>query len=783
MREQAGESASQQTVFRATRVRELTEGQDAFGHRDYASAISEVLVEAESPFTLGLFGPWGVGKTIIINEARRLIGDKCASVVFDAWRYDGDALRRHFLRDVAQQLKAQGDLEDSYHPEKELKDLDVSRSEPTVGKIRIATNQLIIGVVGLALIGFVALGLWLADDLKHALGGLITVAAAGLVALAVAALSPFARIIEVTQATEVQQRVVDPERFTEKFEDLLSAVKKSRLVVAIDNLDRCSPRRVTELLETLNTYLEPASVAGSERSERLRKRRNGTDKPDAVFAVAADDAALKRHIESQEIEASAGALDDVRSDVGRYADEYLRKIFTVTIPIKPALGPDLRAYVDTELKILVEKRGIEPEDRNRLVEVITEGLRRNPRRVTQFIRNLELRLRLLDERHRGERIVEKLTGSEHIPLVAKLLVLEEEWLKAYREIERDSSRLALWHQQQQDATTDLPDFDGLDFSTETEQSRQGFVSFLAATRTITSTRLPAFLSLKQSRQEIKLPRFSDFETALTSGQPDLLREVTEAAEAEQLQGYANELLPILKAQLPRYRATGRVVLETALADPVLSEKTQAQLAEMLRWAVGRDEPFRVELAQANPDVVLGASAWLPNDKDFNQVVKLFVAGLPVSAVTGLPAARVDESNLRLVRDALKTEEMLSAGLSALGVLRWNPKAVSPEVATAALQRLTTAFDPKGPDGEIVEISLRTVWRDQTAGDQVLTSASTLVAAAYEAATPAPAADRVALVSALVPLVRQIGENDHASAGEPSAGRTSQPKRASRRHPS
>ena len=452
------------------------------------------------------------------------------------------------------------------------------------------------------------------------------------------------------------------------------------------------------------------------------------------------------------------------STFGRY--------FTVTIPIKPALGPDLRAYVDTELKILVEKRGIEPEDRNRLVEVITEGLRRNPRRVTQFIRNLELRLRLLDERHRGERIVEKLTGSEHIPLVAKLLVLEEEWLKAYREIERDSSRLALWHQQQQDATTDLPDFDGLDFSTETEQSRQGFVSFLAATRTITSTRLPAFLSLKQSRQEIKLPRFSDFETALTSGQPDLLREVTEAAEAEQLQGYANELLPILKAQLPRYRATGRVVLETALADPVLSEKTQAQLAEMLRWAVGRDEPFRVELAQANPDVVLGASAWLPNDKDFNQVVKLFVAGLPVSAVTGLPAARVDESNLRLVRDALKTEEMLSAGLSALGVLRWNPKAVSPEVATAALQRLTTAFDPKGPDGEIVEISLRTVWRDQTAGDQVLTSASTLVAAAYEAATPAPAADRVALVSALVPLVRQIGENDHASAGEPSAARTS-----------
>ncbi len=357
---------SVETVFQTSQLTELTDDDDAFGHRDYAAAIAEVLVQAGTPFTLGLYGPWGVGKTLILSEARKIVGERCAYVVFDAWRYDGDALRRHFLRDIARQLKTQGDLECCYKPEEQLKDLDVARSEPTTGSIKIARGQLLTGLLGLAAVGLIALFLSLAGDFHRALSGLV--AGAGIVALGIAALSPFARAIELTQVTEIRQRLVDPELFTIKFEDLLAALKKSRLIVAIDNLDRCSPVRVTELLETLNTYLEPASVTGSEQSEHLRTRRDGGKKPDAVFAVAADDAALKRHIESREAKASEGAPapDNLREDVGRYADEYLRKIFTATIPIKPALAPDLRAYVDTRLEKLVESRSIKDEDRGRV---------------------------------------------------------------------------------------------------------------------------------------------------------------------------------------------------------------------------------------------------------------------------------------------------------------------------------------------------------------------------------------------------------------------------------
>ena len=40
---------------------------DAFGHKAYATAIASALAEAEPPYTFGLFGPFGLGKTTVIG--------------------------------------------------------------------------------------------------------------------------------------------------------------------------------------------------------------------------------------------------------------------------------------------------------------------------------------------------------------------------------------------------------------------------------------------------------------------------------------------------------------------------------------------------------------------------------------------------------------------------------------------------------------------------------------------------------------------------------------------
>ena len=81
------QSADTEGLFRAdTPPIDLEQGRDAFGHKAYAVAISSALLEAQAPFTFGLFGPFGLGKSTVIAEVRRQIQGQAAFVTFDAWR-------------------------------------------------------------------------------------------------------------------------------------------------------------------------------------------------------------------------------------------------------------------------------------------------------------------------------------------------------------------------------------------------------------------------------------------------------------------------------------------------------------------------------------------------------------------------------------------------------------------------------------------------------------------------------------------------------------------------
>lgn len=97
------------TPYRRDTFQRLTDKDDHFAHRDYAAALVEAIQQVPSPFTLGLFAPWGSGKSSILYEVgERLQKQKDAAwVYFDVWRYEGDSLRREFIRDVATQLMDQ----------------------------------------------------------------------------------------------------------------------------------------------------------------------------------------------------------------------------------------------------------------------------------------------------------------------------------------------------------------------------------------------------------------------------------------------------------------------------------------------------------------------------------------------------------------------------------------------------------------------------------------------------------------------------------------------------
>ena len=71
---------------------------DEFDFEDYSALLAQRLVEEEPPFTLGIFGRWGSGKTSLMRRIRHELTAHCAAqgyqqdavlpVWFNAWKYD-----------------------------------------------------------------------------------------------------------------------------------------------------------------------------------------------------------------------------------------------------------------------------------------------------------------------------------------------------------------------------------------------------------------------------------------------------------------------------------------------------------------------------------------------------------------------------------------------------------------------------------------------------------------------------------------------------------------------
>jgi KAP family P-loop domain len=406
---------------------ELEGDADAFGHLDYATAVASVLKDAESPFTLGLFGQWGMGKTTIIEEIERQLSEVSAYAYFDVWRYEGDALRRQFLRDVARQLSDRGEIP-GFKPDRDLADFVEDRHEIRerfAPSWRRAVEALITSAIGLLAV-FLLLRLRATGSFFSGKGVGKDAVTSALVAAALFFATPFTRVLRVVEDTVTRTRLEDPELFTDRFQKMLTHLRRDRLVIAIDNLDRCSPERVEELLSTIKTYLEPSVEAAAKRRLQIGKLK----KKHVLFVVAADDEALRRHLEERE---ATGSADP--SKIREYVDEYLRKFFSASIRIKPILDEDMGTYVAKQLEPFMQRHRVAVDAQRRVVEIVSAALRRNPRRVKEFAKNLETRMRLIKQREDEERIVPPI--HPNIEMIMKLAILEEQWpLPRYLEFEQ-----------------------------------------------------------------------------------------------------------------------------------------------------------------------------------------------------------------------------------------------------------------------------------------------------------------------------------------------------------
>jgi hypothetical protein len=195
------------------------------------------------PFTLGVFGEWGSGKTTLMEMImRRLQGDARAKTVwFNAWKYDSkEVIWNALIQKIFYVMRTDEDL---------LESTDRDKFRERVGQV----------AKGLALYAgkvatrFIPGGIVREEDVDALVG----------------AFAP--------SATDETFEFIN--RFEEEFNTLVEEyVGDGFLVVFVDDLDRCLPENAINVMEALKLYLDQARcifVIGAESGiveEGIRQR-------------------------------------------------------------------------------------------------------------------------------------------------------------------------------------------------------------------------------------------------------------------------------------------------------------------------------------------------------------------------------------------------------------------------------------------------------------------------------------------------------------------------------
>lgn len=402
--------------------------EDLLGFKVHADLLIDVINDDSLlPITIGVFGDWGSGKSSILRIIHEdLKGgdeglkDDTLVLFFNGWMFEGyddakAALLESIVRGFEENKTLSGKVEDQ--TKKLLRSVDWMRV------MGFGFKKIALPAVSAYFTGGVSLIPHLAQELKGIDSNILAEKLTG--EGGVEFLKSFLKKEE-----DVEESTKLIREFREDFKKLIekSAIKK--LVVIIDDLDRCTPDRIIENLEAIKLFLNVDKTA---------------------FVIGADPRIVKHAIEYRyKTQLEVSSNNDGNS---RIVTDYLEKLIQVPYNL-PKLSD---SEVETYLTLLLCKKELggnfcdilevfkQHKERDRysvfglgnlkehlsdeqnkqigaavpliasLASVITEGLNGNPRQIKRFLNSFELRRRLA------------LVANIHefrADVLAKLMVLE-----------------------------------------------------------------------------------------------------------------------------------------------------------------------------------------------------------------------------------------------------------------------------------------------------------------------------------------------------------------------
>ncbi|MBP9999470.1 MAG: hypothetical protein KBT14_02105 [Proteobacteria bacterium] len=329
--------------------------------------------------------------------------------MYDAWKFVKDSFRRAFLLHLIDELK----LKKEPYVEK----LYTNKSEEQETKLTYNSKKFWFFIV-------LPWGLWLVLTIIgfcYFYEDSVIVSAlcnSFVIPFALNLIYSFRFVFDELKTTKQTHALFSAEQFTECFSDILKKSLKNtnpikrfrnwvcgtprldKLIIVIDNIDRCNPETTYELLSTIKTFL--------------------VNHNDLILIIPVDEGALCEHLQKR---------FDNRPDRSK---EFLRKIFNLEVRIKPLETVELYGFASKINQTY--NLGFSPD----AIDIISKEYASNPRRIIQFFNNARTEWDIIVQRIKefSEQDIELAKNA-----MCKLLIIREEWPFYYEQIRKAPEKL------------------------------------------------------------------------------------------------------------------------------------------------------------------------------------------------------------------------------------------------------------------------------------------------------------------------------------------------------
>lgn len=279
---------------------------DLLNNEAVAKTVVNLIKESDNqPISIGIHGDWGAGKSSILEMIEDLFdninsadGKKYCCIRFNGWKHQGfEDSKMALMSAIVSELTAKEKLGEKAKDilEKLWKNINWMTVAKTAGKtaLGIATGTAPLAVLSSAY-----------EALKKA-----TTTDEG-ITTTIDAIGGYLKESKITEDTSSNTEFTE---FNKNFKELLDKANIKKLVVLIDDLDRCLPDVAINTLEAVRLFMFTGETA---------------------FVVAADESmiryAVKKHFPD--------VVDENKYNVGlEFSNKYLEKLIQVPFRI-PALG-------------------------------------------------------------------------------------------------------------------------------------------------------------------------------------------------------------------------------------------------------------------------------------------------------------------------------------------------------------------------------------------------------------------------------------------------------------